>query len=164
MRKYILRKLFLIFCVFAVYAGKGPLLVALGWPPGQPGINMAADGSVDEKIGEEAVTLILEAVDENSITQEHLKTLSYKLDKNGEIGGNHTKRIGSGKSDGAEMRHILSDWWLIGDLSEISQIDAIERLYKIIEPFNRPLTNKLKKLLHTAAKEVIYVVNSKERL
>ena len=112
----------------------------------------AYDRNVKEKLGTDAYRLILREVDSGVICDQKMRDIAKGLyPAEVKIVGNHQRRIlGGCKSDAHEMRSILSDWWLFGDLHEISKEQALQRLVMVFreEPVTlKPLATGLAKLL-----------------
>ena len=112
------------------------------------------DDEVKEKIGEPAFNSILDAVEEDIITGEKMEDFARKLHR--KVAGSHTKRRRlPGMNDGAEMRHILSDWYEFGGLVEMATEDAQKRLLEIFsspEISLNPLVVELKKIFYRNTK------------
>ena len=101
------------------------------------------DDKVNGKLGENVVSLILEEVRSGSINNQKMIDFAQALSK--KIGGNHTKR---NKSDDAEMRNILSDWWEEDLYSEsMTRENAKQTLVGIFSHDNISL-NHLADLIH----------------
>ena len=111
----------------------------------------AYDRDVKEKLGTDAYSLILREVDSGVICHQKMRDIAKGVHPEVKIVGNHLRRISDGgKSDSYEMRSILSDWWLFGDLHEISKEEALQRLVMVFreEPVTlKPLATALAKLL-----------------
>ena len=113
----------------------------------------AYDRDVKEKLGTDAYGLILREVDSGVICHQKMRDIAEGLyPAEVKIVGNHQRRISAkgGKSDSHEMRSILSDWWLLGDLHEISKEEALQRLVMVFreEPVMlKPLATALANLL-----------------
>ena len=112
----------------------------------------AYDRNVKEKLGTDAYRLILHEVDSGVICDQKMRDIAKGLyPAEVKIVGNHQRRISGGaKCDAHEMRSILSDWWLLGDLLEISKEEALQRLVMVFreDPVTlKPLATELAKLL-----------------
>ena len=110
----------------------------------------AYDREVKDKLGT-AYRLILREVDSGVICNQKMIDIARGLHSEVKIVGNHQRRIlAGGESDAHEMRNILSDWWLLGDLHEISKEEALQKLVMVLreEPVTlKPLATALAKLL-----------------
>ena len=111
----------------------------------------AYDRNVKEKLGTDAYRLILHEVDSGVICDQKMRDIAKGLHPAVKIVGNHHRRIlGGGKCDAHEMRSILSNWWLFGDLHEIAKEEALQRLVMVFreDPVTlKPLATELAKLL-----------------
>ena len=91
-------------------------------------------------------TLLCTAASEDQIDEQKMKDISEMLHP--KVGGKHRKR--GGRSDAAEMREVLSDWYEIGGLCDLDHKDALGKLVNIIEDATvnlRPLSKELRELM-----------------
>ena len=69
------------------------------------------DAKVEETIGREPIKLILDEVRQTVINERKMTDIARALGRT--VGGNHTRRVRRGEdADDAEMREILSDWYI----------------------------------------------------
>ena len=94
-------------------------------------------GKFDEKVktvlGAEAFTILCSAATEDKIDEQKMKDISQQLDP--KVEGRHRKRINEkgGQSDNAGMREVLSDWYEVGGLSQLSRDQALDKIASILE-------------------------------
>jgi len=104
-----------------------------------------------KKLGKEVVQILLNNVNDGTINSQRMRDFAYKLDPTDQkVGGNHIRRRGEGaKSDEAEMRRILADWYL-RELFDMERNAAVLKLAAIFEdpdidlpPLAKELRSKL---------------------
>ena len=108
------------------------------------------DPEVRGRLGEDAVKLILAEVSRGNIDTQKMMDIAQRLGE--KVGGNHKRRE---KNDEAEMRNILSDWWLCGDLCKKTKVESLEQLVELFSSDDiclKPISNDLQIMLE-AAKE-----------
>merc|ERR1719153_1603566 len=104
-----------------------------------------------EKLGKEVVQILLNNVKDGTINAQHMRDFAYKLDPTDlKVGGNHIRRRGEGaKSDEAEMRRILADWYP-RELFDMDRNAAVLKMAAIFEDPDidlPPLAKQLKSKL-----------------
>ena len=111
--------------------------------------------------------MILCDVDSGVICDQKMRDIAKGLHPAVKIVGNHQRRIlGGCKCDAHEMRSILSDWWLFGDLHEIAKEEALQRLVMVFreDPVTlKPLATELAKLLpkgndHGKVENIFFII------
>ena len=104
------------------------------------------DSEVQTILGLTVLTLLCTAASEDKIDGQKMKGISVKLRH--EVGGKHRKR--GGRSDEAEMREVLSDWYELGGLCDLNRDGALGRLVDTLEDSTvnlRPLAKELRQLM-----------------
>ena len=112
------------------------------------GVNNAMgmyDIDVRERLGHKTLNAILVDVNTGHIGSKHMRDIAYKLGQR--VGGSHLRRTDQGRlSNQAEMKNVLSDWYIEG-MFEMSSSEALDRLIVILDSEEvrlRPLAKKLK--------------------
>ena len=93
-----------------------------------------------------AFTILCTAASEDKIDGQKMEDISLKLHP--AVGGRHRKR--GGKSDDAEMRNVISDWYELGGLCELNHGEALGKLVDILEDTTvnlRPIAKELKHVI-----------------
>ena len=104
------------------------------------------DSKAEKILGVTALTMLCTAASEHRIDEQKMKEISKKLHP--KVGGAHLKR--GGKSDEAEMREVISDWYQLGGLCDLNWDGALGKLVDILEDATvnlRPLAKDLRQLI-----------------
>ena len=102
------------------------------------------DREVKEKLGEEVVKMILDAVESAEITKQKMEDIAQGLGP--KVSGGHSRR---NESDSPEMRKILSDWYL-DELYDMSGDEGVHKLVALLEGEDiclKPLALRLRSYL-----------------
>ena len=104
------------------------------------------DEEVGQRLGSDAVELILNDVRSGKMDAQQMKDFAQRL-KPATIGGRHSNRD---QVNDAAMRDILSDWYWLGDLHKMTREQALTELVTILRDpciSMKPLAANLERLL-----------------
>ena len=109
------------------------------------------DKEVKEKLGEEVVKMILDAVENAEITKQKMEDIAQGFGP--KVRGGHVSR--NDACDSAEMRKILSDWYQ-HELYDMGGEEGVQKLVKLFESEEislKPLASQLRRYLNKRSEE-----------
>ena len=123
--------------------------------------------SVDERevkefLGEKAWKKVISAASSGRIDGHQMKDLAYALPTDREldrIGARHVRRMKEKdtSADEIEMRNILVDWWVLGDVPT-SRVGALEVLIQAFDANIKPLARDLRMIQDEVSEMYIRII------
>ena len=123
--------------------------------------------SVDERevkefLGEKAWKKVISAASSGRIDGHQMKDLAYALPTDREldrIGARHVRRMREKdtSADEIEMRNILVDWWVLGDVPT-SRVGALEVLIQAFDANIKPLARDLRMIQDEVSEMYIRII------
>ena len=123
--------------------------------------------SVDERevkefLGEKAWKKVISAASSGRIDGHQMKDLAYALPTDREldrIGARHVRRMREKdtSADEIEMRNILVDWWVLGDVPT-SRVGALEVLIQAFDANIKPLARDLRMIKDEVSEMYIRII------
>ena len=125
---------------------------------------MSNNRNLEDRLGEEFVSIILDHADEGGFEESDLMYIARKLGETSEgpntMIGNHKRRMKDKPNHRVEFRSILSDFWNVKlyDLEREDGRDALIQIFKspdLTGDGNKNLAKKLANLHSPAIKETV---------
>ena len=128
-------------------------------------MSMANFHKVEEKLGKQAVKLLLDSARNGDISDDHMNCIADLLGRQpdpsepNDVFGRHRQRMerDRDKDRHVMLKYILCDWWLF-DLFELTNEKALEKLVNVCQDSNvalRPLAKALKDIRDAQSKNQV---------